>query len=188
MNLLTQRYRELVLSLRDQVGSKKGWRDPVAIQLGVSPSFLSKVVSGSRDVSPATAADGLKRLGLPADYFKTKRDFASHKPDEKPFLSENERALLRALNLATAIHVGRAENGRESLSDLLELLTVVSALPWVATAITAHSDDHRKRECASTIARALFDMQALRHALRQLVAEEVEPSTGSGVDKPADRP
>lgn len=67
---LAERYDALIRQLGEEVGTKRGWIAHVARRLGVSPSYVSMIVNGTRaGVGVEAIESAIARLGLKREFF-----------------------------------------------------------------------------------------------------------------------
>lgn len=66
---LTTRYQRLLMHLRTAVSAGRGWKARAAKELGISPSHLSKILSGDREVGLEVAHRAAQRLSIPMTFF-----------------------------------------------------------------------------------------------------------------------
>lgn len=70
VGVLTRRTQALIDEMAEELGRQHGWKKTVADRLGLHPSTLSKIVTGSRPVTPSGALRIAARLRLDPSYFK----------------------------------------------------------------------------------------------------------------------
>ncbi|GAB5548938.1 MAG: hypothetical protein SangKO_086980 [Sandaracinaceae bacterium] len=69
-SLVTRRYRLLIEQLGEDRGSARGWKRRVSEQLGVHPSYVSKILAGSKtQVGEEVVDRACERLGLSREFF-----------------------------------------------------------------------------------------------------------------------
>lgn len=66
-----RQYVRLVDEIGARLGKRRGWQRKAAILLGVSPSFLSKVLKHGQQVGSETIRRAHERIGVPESYFLT---------------------------------------------------------------------------------------------------------------------
>lgn len=68
--LPSRRYKELVGALRDALSASYGWKKKAAVQLGVAPSYVSKIANGNAgEIGPSIIERAVKRLQIPTAWF-----------------------------------------------------------------------------------------------------------------------
>lgn len=173
----TQRFRDLIEELGQEMGYPKGWKTEVAQRLGISASFLSKVLAGKRDVSLQTAHEAADRLGLDRSWFTSDTPGYRRKLiTADRFVSVTDADAKRFLSL-----VGRAKRIRGDLAPPLmreedarwleQLPEEVLDLAFVRMAQrAAELSPERRRAVALQLARLLSEIPLVEMTPGALIA------------------
>lgn len=62
-------YRRLLDEIATQLGHRRGWQRRAAAALGVSPSFISKVLNHGQSIGTETIRCAHESCGVPLEYF-----------------------------------------------------------------------------------------------------------------------
>lgn len=71
MDLATRRFVDLANYIGDAVGKSYGWKTVVAERLGITPSYLTRILNGNRGISTEIISRATKHAGIRAAYFST---------------------------------------------------------------------------------------------------------------------
>lgn len=85
-DFLTRRFQALVREMKRERGGARGWQKAVASELGVSPSYLTRIMGGKKRVGWTIAAQACEKSGIPLSYFRVQR--GEPEPDPSIFLRD----------------------------------------------------------------------------------------------------
>ena len=160
-NLPSERYKLLVLQLRDELGASYGWKAAAAKALGVAPSYVSKIDAGKAgSVGPDIIRRAMERLALPRSWFYD--DNYGAIPGTIPREDGKDRHYTWAQNTAEASRLAR-EAEWESREELRKLAGEI-----------VHSFTSGKGDIGAVrdLARMVLDPSPYRTAHRLLASDD----------------
>lgn len=149
LDLGSQRYQLLVHQLADDFGHRRGYKKRIADELGIHPSYVTRVEQGGQAIGDRTIEAACSRLSLDPAFF-TLRD-----PDEPP----HYKAFIREPPVSDYLHWDTGASPRETFGDSretagrIEMRLVHAVYQFAEDAGNELEEEtwHEAREAASAI-------------------------------------
>jgi transcriptional regulator with XRE-family HTH domain len=161
---LTQQYLRLIHNLGDDLGYARGWKQRVAKRLGITPSYLSKILVGERRVGLDVAERAERALGLDPGSLVAFGMQDQSDAGSLPRSRGDHRSLLEIERLAERITHRFGDTKQIDLADVHALARAILTLPMVEAAHHVLHDGSNPVAAAGLATTVLAEIESVRRA------------------------